>query len=298
MRRTFSVLLLFVFLSTPVLTQDKVELLTEEDLVSFDNPPADTRIKYGDDPLQFGDLRVPEGDGPHPVAIFIHGGCWLAEYDISHTNKIAAALARNGIATWSLEYRRVGNDGGGWPGTYLDIGYGADHLRSLADLYNLDLGRVITMGHSAGGHLAIWLAARLTIPDASEISAEHPIPIGGVLALTPAPDLGGLHEQQVCGHVIDGLMGGSPEQYPERYRWGDPMQLPVEGVPQIIIVGKYDNDWTPSGLAYFNVAEERGDNIRLIEATESGHFEVIDPDSSTWNIVLDEAWELLQSGMP
>ena len=298
MLRILSTLLLFTFLYSPVLPQEAAKLLRSADLASFDNPPPDARIKYGDDPLQFGDLRVPVGDGPHPVAIFIHGGCWLAQNDISYTSKIAAALAGNGIATWSLEYRRVGNEGGGWPGTFLDIGRGADHLRSIAESHNLDLDRVITMGHSAGGHLAIWLAARETIPVTSEIGAEDPIPVDGVLALTPAPNLEDLHEQQVCGHVIDGLMGGSPEEYPDRYRWGDPMQLVPEDVPQMIIVGKRDRRWAPSGLKYFKVAEERGDSIRLIEATESGHLEVIDPDSSSWNLVLDTARELLHSEIP
>jgi acetyl esterase/lipase len=278
-----------------VSAQEQAELLTAADLANFGNPTADARIHYGDGPLQFGDLRLPPGGGPHPVAVFIHGGCWLAEYDISHSNKLTAALARNGIATWSLEYRRVGDEGGGWPGTFQDVGRGTDHLRSIAREHNLDLDRVILMGHSAGGHLALWAAARSRLPAEAPIDSIDPLAVRGVLALAPAPDLEFLHEQQVCGHVIDKLMGGSPGKVPDHYSWGDPMQLVLDGVRQVLIIGKRDDAWAPSGLRYFGAAKMRGDDIRIIEATESGHFEMIDPDSSTWPLVLEAVRELLGS---
>jgi acetyl esterase/lipase len=291
-------LVLVIVLATAgscVSAPEQVELLTVADLANFENPTADARIQYGDGPLQFGDLRIPPERGPHPVAVFIHGGCWLAEYDISHSSKLTAALARNGIATWSLEYRRVGDEGGGWPGTFQDIGRGIDHLRSVAPEYHLDLDRVIVMGHSAGGHLALWAAARSRLPASAPVNSTDPLTVHGVLALAPAPDLEFLHEQQVCGHVIDKLMGGSPDQVPDRYSWGDPMQIAPDGVRQVLIVGKHDVAWTPTGLRYLKGAKRRGDNIRLIEATESGHFEMIDPDSSTWPLVLEAAEALLGS---
>lgn len=283
-------------LGWPAMAGEEFTPVTVADVVKFENPPADARIQYGDDPLQFGDLRVPPGDGPHPVAIFIHGGCWLAKYGIEHSGKLTAALARSGIATWSLEYRRVGDAGGGWPGTFQDIGRGADHLRSIAEEYRLDLDRVIVMGHSAGGHLALWLAARPGLPAEAPFSSRDPLDLRGVLALAPAPDLEFLHEEEVCGHVIDKLMGGSPEQFPDRYRWGDPGQMASGGVRQVLIIGKYDDDWAPSGRRYFRVARERGDDIRMVDATESGHFEMIDPDSTTWDLVLESARKLL--GIP
>ncbi len=274
-------------------TKEPVKLLTSADLANFENPAPDSRLNYGDDPLQFGDLRLPPGPGPHPVAVFIHGGCWLSQYDIQHSSKLTAALARSGIATWSLEYRRVGDEGGGWPGTFLDIGRGTDHLRSIAKEYNLDLDRVIAMGHSAGGHLALWTAARSGLPSEAPVSAKNPLAVRGVLALAPAPDIALLHEQKVCGHVIDGLMGGSPEQVPDRYSWADLMQLVPDAVPQVLIIGKHDSDWSPSGRRYFDAAKERGDKVQVIEAKESGHFEMIDPQSTTWQLVLDAARELL-----
>jgi len=278
---------------SPDSAPEKTGLLTAADLVKFENPPADARIQYGDDPLQFGDLRMPPGSGPHPVVVFIHGGCWLAEYDISHSSKLTAALARAGIATWSLEYRRVGDEGGGWPGTFQDIGHGTDHVRSIAAEYNLDLDRVIVMGHSAGGHLALWAAARSGIPAEAPVSSTDPLAVSGVLALAPAADLGYLHEQKICDHVVDSLMGGSPTQVPDRYRWSDPVRLAFDGVRQLLILGKYDDGWTPTGLRYLETARARGDDVRMIEATESGHFEMIDPDSSTWPLVLEATRELL-----
>jgi len=267
--------------------------MTSADLADFPHPPPDERIAYGKDPLQFGDLRVPDGDGPHPVAIFIHGGQWKAEYDISHSDKLTDALTRNGIATWSLEYRRVGNAGGGWPGTFLDIGHGADHLRSLADARNLDLERVISMGHSAGGQLAIWAAARPMIAADSEIAANDPLAVSAVLALAPAADLGWLHGTEFCGAVIDELMGGSPDTVPDHYRWADPVCISPLDVPQILVIGRYDSVWAPPGLRYYEAATSRGDNVEMIEAKESGHFEMIDPDSSTWPLVVECTRRLL-----
>lgn len=270
-----------------------MKLMTSADLAGFESPPPDARIHYGDDPLQFGDLRLPPGGGPHPVAILIHGGCWKAEFDIRHSSKLAAAIAKSGIATWSLEYRRVGHAGGGWPGTFTDIGRGADHLRALAGDHALDLERVISMGHSAGGHLALWLAARSRIPVDVDIGMAEPIPLSGVLALAPAADLAYLHGTQACDHVVDGLMGGSPEDVPERYRWADPVQIGPDGVPQVLLFGTYDDDWNPAGERYLEAARMRGDVVRTIVADESGHFEMIDPDSTTWPIVADAVHEMV-----
>ncbi len=125
--RLLALLLLGVAASQPP------RIMTSADLASFESPEPDERIPYGDDPLQFGELRLPDGPGPHPVAILIHGGCWLSEYDITHLRKLAAAITETGVATWALEYRRVGNPGGGWPGTFQDIARGADHLRESGE---------------------------------------------------------------------------------------------------------------------------------------------------------------------
>lgn len=279
--------------ATGIAMADEPDLLTAADLAGFAEPPADARIHYGDDPLQFGDLRLPPGEGPHPVAIFLHGGCWLSEYDIAHSSKLTAALAENGIATWSLEYRRIGDDGGGWPGTFEDVARGADHLAAIADEYALDLGRVIAAGHSAGGQLALWLAARAQLPAASPFAAGSPITLRGVLALAPAADFDYLYEHGTCERAVERLLGGSPGRFPDRYRWTDPVRLDLGPTPQLVLAGRHDETWTPPARRYAQEATARGDDVTLVEAPESGHFELIDPDSSTWPLVLSSARRLL-----
>jgi acetyl esterase/lipase len=273
---------------------DRPALMGVDDVPALANAPAGEKHAYGDDPLQFGELTLPDGDGPHPVVVFIHGGCWLAEYDLPHTHSLARALADEGFAVWNLEYRRVGDEGGGWPGTFEDIANGADQLRKLAKEHPLDLTRVVAMGHSAGGHLALWLAARPKLPEGSELHSADPLKLVGVVALTPAPELDDLHERKVCGHVIDKLMGGGPEQVPDRYRQGNPSQLAPLGVPQKLIVGKYDESWAWAGELYAKTAREaRDEQVEVIVAPESGHFEVINPKSSTWPLVVDAVKALL-----
>src|SRR5262249_47498167 len=119
--------------------------------------PADYKIAYGEDPNQYAELKVPSSDGSHPVVILIHGGCWKAAYaTLRDLAPMADALKADGIATWNIEYRRLPQPGSGWPGTYLDVGRAVDHLRAIATEHKLDLRHVVALGHSAGGHLALW----------------------------------------------------------------------------------------------------------------------------------------------
>src|SRR5918912_426668 len=126
------------------------------DILSDPPPPAaDARIVYGPEPLQFGDLRLPTGGGPHPLLVVVHGGYWKANWNLIHTGHLCVALAADGIASWNVEYRRVGDPGGGWPGTVEDVGRGVEFVRELAERFPLDLERVALLGHSAGGNLAL-----------------------------------------------------------------------------------------------------------------------------------------------
>ena len=265
------------------------------DLAELAKAPAGQKHAYGDDLLQFGELTLPDGPGPRPVVILIHGGCWLAQYDIKHSRALANAFANEGFAVWNLEYRRVGNPGGGWPGTFLDIANGADHLRTLAQKHPLDLSHIIASGHSAGGHFALWLAARHKIPTTSDVYRPTPIAILGVLALAPASELSKLHEKGVCGQVVHKLLGGSPEEFPERYSHASPSLLAPIGARQTVLVGKRDTAWGWVGRAYAKAARAAGDEqIHFLVAPEAGHFEVIDPKSSAWPLVRDAANELLR----
>lgn len=289
----FLFVLLLVLITAPVTIAESLKIMTSDDLPSFGHPVADARISYGNDPLQFVELRLPEGPGPHPVIILIHGGCWLSKFDIAHAGKLARAFAGNGIASWALEYRRVGNEGGGWPGTFQDIVRGSDTLLEYADKYQLDLSNVIAAGHSAGGQLVQWLAARKQYSNKEHFRSSAQVNIKGILALAPASDIEKLHEMGTCNNVINKLMGGSPAEYGERYRMASPLaHLPL-GLPQTIIIGSYDDAWKEGGRNYYRLALKAGDDVQLIEARESGHFEMIDPDSSTWPIVLGAARQLL-----
>ena len=265
------------------------DIMTVDDLLAdLSSGQPGIKIAYGSDPLQFGELRVPEGEGPFPVVVFIHGGCWLAEYDITTTRPLARALQEQGLAVWNLEYRRVGNPGGSYPGTLLDIASGTDYVRNLAADYPLDLNRVIVMGHSAGGHLALWTGARSKIPADHDLHLPDPLPLAGVVALAPAAALTQLHQQGTCDNVIDRLMDGSPAERPDRYAYVEPARMAPIGVSQILLMGVHDTVWTPFGEAYAMAAQSIGDtDIKRVMAPASGHFEMITPGTSTWPLVLD-----------
>ena len=210
-------LLLFLLVNTPiVLAQGKPELLGIDDLLAQPEPAADFTFSYGEDPLQFAELRLPSGPGPHPVAVLIHGGCWLAKYDVGHIRAMAEALTDAGMATWTLEFRRVGNEQGGWPGTFLDVAHGIDWIRNAAPEHTLDLDRVVLVGHSAGGHLALWAAGRHRIPPESPLFIDDPLMPKGVIGLAPAADLELTFRNQTCSGASQQLIGGTPEEYPQR----------------------------------------------------------------------------------
>ena len=162
--------------------EQKADPITWQEVQALPRPAADHRIAYGDGEFRFGELRLPIGDGPFPVVVLIHGGCWLAEFDLDYMASTGAALVDNGVAVWTLEFRRIGNPGGGWPGTFEDVARGFDHLCNLAERFPLNLDRVVLAGHSAGGHLALWLAARHVLPKASPLHAPDPLGVRGVLA--------------------------------------------------------------------------------------------------------------------
>jgi acetyl esterase/lipase len=289
-------------LAPALLAQDApARLLTPDDLAAAaaDVPAPTATFAYGSDPLQYGRLRMPDDGGRHPLVVAIHGGCWLSVYDIEHFGPFEQGLVDAGYAVWSLEYRWVGDPGGGWPNTFLDVGAGVDYVRDLPGRLTLDpsfgpdfadrldTNRVWVVGHSAGGAFALWAAARDRIDPASPLYVADPLPIEGVLALAPAPTLGELQESGACGGAIDGLLGGGPDGVPERYDAASPMRLMPEGVPQTLVVGGQDS-WAPSGRTYADAARaDGGSPVELVEIPESGHFEVIAPWTTAWTRVLE-----------
>jgi acetyl esterase/lipase len=261
---------------------DTPRLMTPADLQALPSRPPTRRVSYGADSSQFGELRIPTRRGPHPVAVLIHGGCFKATYaDRRDLAPMGDILAAEGIATWNIEYRRVGHPGGGWPGTYLDVGRAVDHLRTLAAGHALDLSRVVVVGHSAGGHLAMWTAARHRLPPESPLHSADPLPIRGVVNLAGPVDLTANIEgyESLCRDtIISGLMGGTPDQVPERYAHASAIRHVPLGVPQLFVIGDHE-DFVPQRFAeaYVRTASAAGDSIRLLVLPRTGHFEVAMP---------------------
>lgn len=257
-------------------------------------PAADIRLHYGPDDFQFGDLRLPKGPGPHPVAIVIHGGFWRAKYGLEYTGHMSAALTAAGMATWNVEYRRIGNTGGGWPGTFLDTAIGADYVRELAKKYPLNLEKVISMGHSAGGHLAVWLAARRRIPQADRLASADPIRLRAVVSLAGLVDLRRAWELKLSDSAVDQLMGGPPAKLGERYRTASPIELVPLGLKVRLLHGTEDSIVPIEiGNAYQKAASRAGDDARLVVLGGADHFAVVDPRSEHWATVEKTAREIL-----
>jgi pimeloyl-ACP methyl ester carboxylesterase len=220
------IVMAIVFSLNPQVPEAQTRFLGPQQVNALPSVPPDHRIHYGRDAEQFGELRLPHGmPGRVPVAVVLHGGCWKARHgglvaDVENTAPLATALSELGIATWNLEYRRIDQPGGGWPGTFEDVARGVDYLRTLAASYPLDLTRVVIIGHSAGGHLGTWVAARKRLPRHSRFFAENPLPVRGIVNLAGPADLETFWpmERQACGDpVVTRLLGGSPAEVPERY---------------------------------------------------------------------------------
>ena len=262
-------------------------LLTPQDLDALPRRAPDRRISYGTDPQQYGELRVPSGPGPHPLAILVHGGCFKAAYaKADYMAPIADALKNEGIATWNIEYRRLGDPGGGWPGTYRDVGHAVDFVRTLATSYHLDLARVVVVGHSAGGHLAMWAAGRSRVPRASAIYVATPLPVRGALDLAGPLDMSAhiAEYEGLCrDSVITTLLGGTPAAHPDRYAQASPIKLLPYGLPQVVVVGTYE-EFVPMPLvrSYADAAQRAGDSVRVILIPNAGHFEIASPRSFAW----------------
>jgi acetyl esterase/lipase len=241
----------------------------------------DRRIRYAaDSPVQHGDLRLPRGPAPsagYAVAVVIHGGAWHADWTSDYTGPFAEALTAAGIATWNIEFRRFGNRGGGYPGTFTDVGRATDFLRILADHHPLDLGRVVVVGHSSGGHLALWLAGRRNLPEGSALRGPDPLPVAGVISLAGVNDLEGALALGNRADVLD-LIGPGPAAG-ARFATTSPRRLLPLGVPQVLMVGTRDETWRiEMTRRYATAAAEAGDEVELLILEGANHADVVDPD--------------------
>ena len=253
-------------------------------------PLPDQKIAYGPDALQFGELWLPQvaaapANAALPVVVLIHGGCWLSDYPgVELVAFLADALRRNGVAVWSMTYRRVALEtnvqGGGYPSTFLDVGQGLDHLRALAAPYHLDLARVVMAGHSAGGHLALWAAARSRIASDSPLKTPDPLPVKAVVGIAALPDLAyaASATTHACGIGTVEKLVNSASRGKEAYADTSPMALLPLGVKQTLISGIYDGIVPPAhGWRYQARAQGKGETIELRNVDQAGHFELIAP---------------------
>ena len=242
------------------------------------------RIAYGPADSNVGDLRIPDGPAPHPVIVLLHGGYWQVRFGFEYMNPLAEALTHEGFATWNVEYRRLGEDGGGYPGTFEDVAAATDALRRL-ESSRLDLARVTAMGHSSGGQLALWLpsAARLRLA-----ASPDPVRIARVVAMAPVTDLRRLGEEG--SSPVLKLIGTPESARSARYAEISPIELVPLGVPQVVLHGTAD--WlVPIAMSerYVDAARARGDDATLVPLAGLGHIEPADPTSTAWPRLLDGA---------
>ena len=259
------------------------DYLTWPDLTARPRATPDATIAYGADPLQRIDLWRPAGDGPHPVVLMVHGGCWQTGIaDRRLMDWVAADLRGHGVAVWNIDYRGVDRDGGGYPGTFRDAAAAADRLRAEADAHGLDLARMVAVGHSAGGHLALWLAARHRLPADSPLRDPDPLPVRQVVVLGGLPDLEAVaaSPDNGCGtDVIARLVGDRPAPFADT---SIPPLLPI-GAWQTLVAGREDRI-VPYRMAidYVARATAAGDTAQLHTVPDTGHVELIAPATPAW----------------
>jgi acetyl esterase/lipase len=256
-----------------------------EDILTLPPPPADARISYGSDRNQFLELRLPKSKAPHPLLINIHGGFWRAKYDLSHAGHLCAALTARGMATANLEYRRVGNEGGGWPNTFADIRSAHDFLRQSARLHNLDVKKTVVIGHSAGGQLALCLAAH-------ESTVTRAVSLAGVVDLQRA------YQLHLSNDAVVEFLRGAPADVPDHYREADPMQLAIPQARQWLIHGSADDVVPPAFSRDYVAAKQKRagkekEDVHLLEIPGVDHFDLIDPRSAAWKQVEQTVLQLL-----
>jgi acetyl esterase/lipase len=266
-------------------------------------PYTSTRLQYGSAQQQFGVLYLPANSQPTtqlPTILLIHGGFWRAAYDLTLMDGLAKDLVQRGMAVWNIEYRRVGEAGGGYPGTLQDVAAATDYLATITKTYALDIQRLISIGHSAGGHLAFWLAARPKLPTTNDLllpQAPHPLHFKGAISLAGVVDLELAWHLNLGNNAVEHFMGGKPATIPKRYALASPASLVPLDVPQVLIHGTNDTR-VPLEVSqtYLRKARAAGTNnnaINLVELPATDHMELIDPNSKAWNKTIEALKRLL-----
>lgn len=234
-------------------------------------------LRYGQAPKQYADLRVPPGKGPFPIVVVIHGGCWDVQFGSTGTiAPLADALTKRGIATLNIQYRVLGDPGGGWPGSMRDAGAAIDAVRGLATRYPINPDRLVVVGHSAGAQLALWSAMRGKLSAGSDIAVADPLLPKAVVAIdgpgTLAEFIG--KDAEICDKpVIVPFMGGTPRQVPQHYQDASPQEHLPLGVPQYFAQAAFADLMVP----YISRARRSGDPVVTYRPDRGGHFSIINP---------------------
>ena len=228
--------------------------------------------------------------------VVFHGGFWQGAYDLSHMDRLCDAVTSAGVITCNVEYRRIGDRGGGWPGTFQDVAAATDYIFEKASSDpRFELGRVAALGFSAGGHLVLWLSGRHRVKAGSPIASAPAGRLVGVVSIAGVSDLRTAWERRVGGNAVARLMGEMPGEHPDRYEAGSPIELLPVGMKQTLVHGTRDEVvplWQSEG--FIERAKGLGDEPRLVKLEGAGHFETIDPESGAWPQVASEIRTLLR----
>jgi acetyl esterase/lipase len=262
---------------------------TLDDYMKQPRHKPDETVRYGAAPSQVAELFLPKTKGPHPVVVLLHGGCFLKAYEgFPQTSALAADLAGRGYAVWNVEYRKLGEAGAGYPGTFQDVAGALDRLRAEAPKHDLDLKRVIAVGHSAGGHLALWAASRARLPTASPLRAADPLKIGAVISLAGIGDLKGQGKVWAipCGDdTIDRLIDTAHRQ--NAFADTSPAELLPSGARVVMVHGVFDAVMPPhTGREYAEKVRKAGDAAEVVTIPGAGHFDLVIPTTPAWTEIV------------
>ena len=264
--------------------------MTLADYLALTGPAPTATYAYGKAPSQYAELFIPPGRGPFPVAVLVHGGCWTKQFGgIAQLRNMAGALATRGIAVWNVEYRRVDEDGGGYPGTYQDISAALDLLASQAPARSLDLARIVAVGHSAGGQLVQWLAGRNRIAPSSPLYQAQPLPVRHIVSLGGLADL--RSEQALikrsCDRDMIDLTGLPSATRPDVFSDTNAAELMPNGSHTVLITGERDTV-SPPRVAHDYAARalKAGDRAEVVVVPGASHYDEVAVGSPAWTAVL------------